>query len=223
MEQAHFEERRAAAQRLGSPRGGLSQSVWRQLYTSSIRAITTYGWEWRIWALFYRPWKDFENCSEKDHRRIPCSPQDLIENIAKIEPIQVKIRDMKVRDAARIMEKGVQNNLIHSVDETRESVGGRSWKDHSTAWALAKPPHYNTSMEEIWPLWMRAGRGHWSGISLERKSRYMRCTMGSGDKSHTLDSAGVEDKGVGRRVNNGLYRWIWPRRQGREWLLLQPE
>ena len=35
------------------------------------------------------------------------SRQDLIENISKVEPVQVNIWDMKVRSAARILEKGV--------------------------------------------------------------------------------------------------------------------
>ena len=56
--------------------------------------------------------------------------QDLIKNVAKVGPVHVKAWDMKVRSAARILEKGVQNNLIHRTEETRELVGGRSWKDH---------------------------------------------------------------------------------------------
>ena len=35
----------ACISRLGTSRGGLSPTGWRQLYTSSIRAIATYGWE----------------------------------------------------------------------------------------------------------------------------------------------------------------------------------
>ena len=56
---------------------------------------------------------------------------------------------MKIRAAARVLEKGVQNSLIRRMEEVRESVGLRSWKDHSVTWAPIKNPHYNTSLEEI--------------------------------------------------------------------------
>ena len=56
---------------------------------------------------------------------------------------------MNVRAAARILEKGVQDDLIHKTEETMEVVGGRSWMDHSAAWIPVKGPHYNTSLEEI--------------------------------------------------------------------------
>ena len=77
------------------------------------------------------------------------SHQDLIENIAKVEPVHIKVRDMKVRTAARIVENGDQNDLIRRAEETRELVGRRSWKDHHLSWAPVKKPHYNTSLEEI--------------------------------------------------------------------------
>ena len=35
----------ACISRLGTSQGGLSSTVWRQVYTGSIRAIATYGWE----------------------------------------------------------------------------------------------------------------------------------------------------------------------------------
>ena len=56
---------------------------------------------------------------------------------------------MKVRAAARILEKGVQDDLIDKAEETRERIGGRSWKDHGLTWAAVKGPHYNTCLEEI--------------------------------------------------------------------------
>ena len=67
------------------------------------------------------------------------SRQELIEGISKVEPVQVKVWDMKVRAAARILGKGVQDNLINQVEETRRRLGGRSWQDHGLAWAATKP------------------------------------------------------------------------------------
>ena len=57
------------------------------------------------------------------------SRQELME-VSKVESVQVKLWDMKVRAAARVLENGVQDSLIHKAEETRESIGGRSW----TAW-----------------------------------------------------------------------------------------
>ena len=56
---------------------------------------------------------------------------------------------MKVRTAARILEKGVQEDLMSRIRETREKVGDRDWTDHSAPWIPVKRPHYNTSLEEI--------------------------------------------------------------------------
>ena len=66
-----------------------------------------------------------------------------------MEPVQVKLWDMKVRAAARILEKGVQDDLINQAEETRRRLGGTSWQDHGLAWAAAKSPHYNSCLEEI--------------------------------------------------------------------------
>ena len=77
------------------------------------------------------------------------SRQDLIENVAKREQVHIEVWDMKVRAVARILEKGVQNNQIHKAEETRESIGGRSWKDHGLPSAAVKGSYYNTSLEEI--------------------------------------------------------------------------
>ena len=56
-----------------------------------------------------------------------------LENIARIEPVPVQLWDMRMRASARILEKGVQDNLIEEVEKHRGT--GRSWKDHSLAWA----------------------------------------------------------------------------------------
>ena len=53
---------------------------------------------------------------------------------------------MRVRASARILEKGVQDNLIEETEAPRGT--GRSWKDHSAAWAQVKAPQYNTCLEE---------------------------------------------------------------------------
>ena len=73
----------------------------------------------------------------------------VIRGATKVEPVQVKLWDMKVRAAARILEKGVQNDLIQRTEGARDSAGGRCWKDHCITWAPVKRPHYNTSLEEI--------------------------------------------------------------------------
>ena len=74
--------------------------------------------------------------------------QETLENIAKIEPVPVKIWDMQVRASARILEKGTQEDLITKTTETRHTEGGRDWMDHSAAWISVKKPHYNTCLEE---------------------------------------------------------------------------
>ena len=67
-----------------------------------------------------------------------------------MEPVQVKLWDMKVRAAAMILEKGTQDDLIHEAEETRATTGkGRSWQDHNLTWAAVKGVHYNTCLEEI--------------------------------------------------------------------------
>ena len=53
-----------------------------------------------------------------------------------MEPVQTKLWDMKVRAAARILEKGTQGDLIQEAEETRVTTGkGRSWQDHNLTWA----------------------------------------------------------------------------------------
>ena len=54
------------------------------------------------------------------------SRQELLEQISKVEPAQVKLWDMKVRAAARILKKGTQGNLINQVEEAREATKTRS-------------------------------------------------------------------------------------------------
>ena len=56
---------------------------------------------------------------------------------------------MQGRAAARILEKGVQGDLMDKVTETRGTIGGRDWTDHSAAWIPVRKPHYNTCLEEI--------------------------------------------------------------------------
>ena len=75
--------------------------------------------------------------------------QETLENIAKVEPVPVKIWGMQVRASARLLEKGVQDNLVAKTAETRETVGGQDWTDHSGAWIPVKKPHYNTCLEGI--------------------------------------------------------------------------
>ena len=138
---------------LGTTRGGLSPTAWRQVYTSSIRAIATYGWELvntegntnaqvveRLRRLQYQG-------TRKVTGGYHGARQELLENISKVEPVQTKLWDMKVRAAARILEKA--SDLINRVRDTRETVGGRSWQDHSLTWAAVKGKHYNTCLEGI--------------------------------------------------------------------------
>ena len=54
-----------------------------------------------------------------------------------------------MRASARILEKGTQGDLITKTAETRNTEGGRDWKDHSAVWIPVKKPHYNTCLEEI--------------------------------------------------------------------------
>lgn len=70
--------------------------------------------------------------------------QEALENIARIEPVLVKLWDMKVRESARILEKGVQDSLIEEVEKYRGT--GRSWKEsHSRVGTSG----LNTSLEEM--------------------------------------------------------------------------
>ena len=143
----------ACVSRLGTSRGGLSPTTWRQLYTSSIRAIATYGWELTSVANTTQETERLRKLQYKALRKITGgyhgSSQDLLEQIAKVEPVQVKLWDMRVRAAARILEKGVQDGLITRVQNTQETKGGRNWKDHALTWAAVKGKHYNTCLEEI--------------------------------------------------------------------------
>ena len=123
--------------------------------TASIRAIATYGWELvdpkgnpqaieRLRKLQYQ-------AARKITRGYHGSRQELLENISKVEPVQTKLWDMKVRAAARILEKGTPDNLIQKAEETKVTTGtrGRSWQDHGLTWAAVKGTHYNTCLEEI--------------------------------------------------------------------------
>ena len=74
------------------------------------------------------------------------SSQDLIEIISKLEPVQTKLWDMKMRAVARILEN-VQDDLYHKAEENRGD--GLSWCDHGLTWAAVKPPHYRTCLEDI--------------------------------------------------------------------------
>ena len=117
----------ACISRLGTSRGGLSPNAWRQVYTSSIRAIATYGWELvdqrgnpqaieRLRKLQYQAMRKVTGGYHG-------SRQELLEHISKVEPVQTKLWDMKVRAAARILEKGTQDNLIQKAEETRLTTG----------------------------------------------------------------------------------------------------
>ena len=91
--------------------------------------------------------------------------QETLENIARVELVQVKIWDMQVRAAARILEKGTQEDLITRTSETRNEEGGRDWKDHSAAWIPVKKPHFNTCLEEILAATGKTERGRYPGTS----------------------------------------------------------
>ena len=139
----------ACISRLGTSRGGLSPTAWRQVYTGSIRAIATYGWELghtdaaeeRLRKLQYKALRKVTGAYHG-------ARQETLEAIAKIEPVAVKLWDMKVRASARILEKGIQDNLIEETEIYRGN--GRSWKDHSLAWAhVPRHRQYNTCLEEI--------------------------------------------------------------------------
>ena len=140
----------ACISRLGTSRGGLSPTAWRQVYTGSIRAIATYGWELghtepameRLRKLQYKAVRKITGAYHG-------ARQETLENIAKVEPVPVKIWDMQVRASARILEKGLDDDLMAKTTETRRSEGGRDWMDHSAAWIPVKKPHYNTCLEEI--------------------------------------------------------------------------
>ena len=43
----------------------------------------------------------------------------VLENIAKVEPVPVKLWGMSVRASARILEKSVQDNLIEEVERAQ--------------------------------------------------------------------------------------------------------
>src|SRR5258705_12399418 len=96
---------------------------------------------------------------------------------------------MKVRAAARSLEKGVQGDLIKQVEGVRAIIGGRNWQDHGLTWAAVKPPHYNTYLEEIlasmgengereitWDVdRLTSPRAHWHSLQgMQRSSMYTR-------------------------------------------------
>ena len=143
----------ARISRLGTSRGGLSPTAWRQVYTGSIRVIATYGWELADAKETSQAMERLRKLQYKAVRKVTGGyhgpRQELLEQISKVEPVQVKLWDMKVRSAARILEKGIQDNLINRTEKTREAIGKRSWQDHNLTWAAVKGPHYNTCLEEI--------------------------------------------------------------------------
>lgn len=74
----------ACISRLGTSRGGLNPTAWRQLYTSSIRAIATYGWELTSAATIPQA---TERLRKLQYKKITGgyygASQDLLEQIAK--------------------------------------------------------------------------------------------------------------------------------------------
>ena len=116
----------ACISRLGTPKGGLSPMAWRQVYTGSIWAIATYGWELRhIDPAMERLRKLQYKAVRKITGAYHGARQEILEGITKLEPVPIKIWDMQVRASARILEKGAQDNLISRTTETRETEGGR--------------------------------------------------------------------------------------------------
>ena len=111
--------------------------------------MATYGWELgHTVAMEERLRKLQYSALRKVMGAYHGARQDTLEAIAKIEPVAVKLWDMKVRESARILEKGIQDNLIEEVETHRGD--GRSWKDHSLAWAhILKHRQYTTCLEEI--------------------------------------------------------------------------
>ena len=118
-------------ERLGTSRNGLSPVAWRQVYTatSSIRAIATYGWELTSAQTNKQATERLRKLQYKAVRKISGgyhgARQELLEEIAKVEPVQTKLWDMKVRAAARILEKGTQDNLIRRAEANQSKTGGR--------------------------------------------------------------------------------------------------
>ena len=102
--------------------------------TYSIRAIATYSWELADANTIPQAMERLRKLQYKAVRKVTGgyhgSRQDLIGQISKVELVQVKLWDMKVRVAARILEKGLQDDLINQTEKTRETTEGRSWQDH---------------------------------------------------------------------------------------------
>ena len=71
--------------------------------------------------------------------------QEILENIARVESVPVKMWDMRVRASARILEESVQEDLIEEVERHRGR--DRSGRDRSLAWATVKSKQFNTSLE----------------------------------------------------------------------------
>ena len=58
--------------------------------------------------------------SEEGGRGIPWNEAETLGNIiARVEPMPVKLWDMRVRASAQILKRGVQNNLIEEVEKYR--------------------------------------------------------------------------------------------------------
>ena len=97
--------------RLGTSRGGLSPTVWRQMYTGSIRVIATYGWglghtDTAMERLQKLQYKAVRKVTGGYHG----ARQTILENITKVEPVEMKLWDMR------------QDNLIENVE--RYSIEG---------------------------------------------------------------------------------------------------
>ena len=81
--------------------------------------------------------------------------QETLEDTTKIEPVSVKLWDMRVRASARIMQNGVQDNLI----EEKKKHKGSGTDGASLTWAAVKGRQFNTSLEEI--LTSMGDNGEW--------------------------------------------------------------
>ena len=83
---------------------------------------------------------------------------------------------MRVRPNARILEKGIQNNLIEEVERHRGT--GRSWQDHSLAWAqVHRQRQHNTCLEEILATMGENGERDIEWNFPGGKNRYTQCNM----------------------------------------------
>ena len=134
-------------ERLGTSRGGLSPTAWRQVYTSSNRAIATYDWELADLNNNSQPTETIRKLQYKAVRKITGGyygfRQELLEEVSKVELVPVKLWDINVWAAARILEKGVQDDLINQAEEVRGR--GRSWQDHGISTGTRTHPRSSPS------------------------------------------------------------------------------